>query len=242
MPWNLSTGLRKAILGSETTGQDGLIANTITFTTNKIQDSGNGLGNFHVGDFIRVRMGANDNVIAKVLVASAAELEFASSTFTTAAAGTYVFIEALRGGSGSIADIFRGGILDLYDGAIPTDADAAESGNHLARLTLNGDSFSPGAMANGMNLALYGDLLKRAIDPNTGAAEKIQGDGIADGTASWGRYYANDVTTGASITAVRMDGIVSTTNGNPIVMAGGRTIVTGGPVAVTDIEFSITAI
>lgn len=238
MAWTLSSGFQQAILAGDPENTAKLIADTITFTTSAIQDSGSGLGVFAIGDHIRVIGGANNDVVARVITASATELTFAAGTFTAATAGTNLAIEATTGGS--FMGILRNGRLDLYSGALPADADAAETGVKLASITMNGGTFVADASANGINIGvLSSNTMKRAVDPNTGTTEVWTGDGLADGTAGYGRWYANDVTTGASTSAIRMDGTVTTSTGGDIVMTNGRDIMIGAPATVTDV--SITA-
>ncbi len=246
MAWNLSSGFVKAIQQKRIETIKRVIANTISFQTNKILDSANGLGDFKVGDWVHIiaptQGGVNDNVIARVIAASDSELTFAGGSFTAAAAGSYYVLTSFK--AGSIAEVLKNGTLHLYAGSRPGSADDSEgSATKLVEITLNGAAFTPGQPTNGLNLGqLSGGALKRAIDPETGNTEVWQGTGIADGTAGWGRWYANDVVTGNSTDAIRIDGIVTTTSGGDIVMANGREIVTGSPATVTNVNFYVTGV
>ena len=240
MSWNFSTGLQKALLAAGVESSVWLAATTISLTATTIDDSANGFGNFKVGDWVRVKSAANNDVYAKVLSATSPQLVFPAGTFTPESAGSIVVVEALSVSGGAWKEVLKGGTLHIFSGSRPTDADQAESSTLLARMTLNGDPFAAGLMENGLNLDLVDTHLERAIDPVTGLKEDWRGLGIADGTAAWGRWYANDLTTGASTSAIRMDGIVTTTSGGDIVMAGGRNIVTGSPAVVTNVNMTVS--
>ena len=109
----------------------------------------------------------------------------------------------------SFADIFANGVLRIFGGTRPTDADSDESGNTLLlEITLDGGSFTPGSPTNGLNFA--DDAASGALEKS--AAETWQGDGQADATATWFRFYDNNLVTGASTSAVRFDGNVGTSS------------------------------
>jgi hypothetical protein len=117
--------------------------------------------------------------------------------FSTGAAAALV-------GSQSFESIFRNGCILVYTGAQPASADAAATGTLLARITPDGDAFEPG-VPNGVQFYQSGKYVVRnptqqwVITP------------IATGTAGYFRMVGNapDVN-GASFTAVRLDGGVST--------------------------------
>jgi len=239
MAWKNSTGFRNALLARETSNDVYLLADDITFTTNKIQSSSSGLGDFKVGHFVWVTGGTNNNKVAKVLEASSSELTFAANTFTAESAGNARCIMTIKGGS--VKEIMRNGRLDLYGSPQPADADSAETGTLLASLTLNGNPSTSGDPTNGLNLGqLTSSVLKRALDPSTNDTEVWSGNGLADGTAVWGRWYANNVVTGASTTAIRRDGTVTTVSSGDIVMSSGRDIAVGVPAVLTSVSVTLT--
>jgi hypothetical protein len=238
--WTFSTGLKNALLARGADNKVGYIANTISFTDSSIQDSANGLGNFGLHDFIRVidLNGANNNVFAQVIANTSNELTFAPGTFTAQGAGNNIFLEVFSGGS--FVSVFQNGVLDIYNGTNPSDADGAESGTLLCRITKNGAAFTPGNSANGCSVTLgLGAQVKKATDPATGLQEQWSGVGLADGTATWVRWYDNDVVTGASSTAIRMDGLVTQNTGGELVMSSGRDIITGRQVIISDVNFGL---
>lgn len=112
-------------------------------------------------------------------------------------------VNALAGGGagdGSFKDVFANAVIVIRTGTQPANADAAESGDILGMITVGGGAFTGGSATNGLNwdAAVAGVCAKPsseewAIIPS------------ASGTAGWGRLYANDMTTGESTSAVRID-------------------------------------
>jgi len=102
---------------------------------------------------------------------------------------------------GDITTMFNSGELHIYSGAQPADADATEgAGTLLVTITL------PAANAFAAS-AVSGQIAK------AGTWSAATGAG---GTAAWFRMYDSAVTTGASTTAVRIDGTVDLTTGDLI--------------------------
>lgn len=243
MAWNYSTGFGDKIKAGTATTDVWKAATTISLSTTTITDSGNGFGNFAAGDWIRVLSPLNKNVFAQLISTTVGTLVCAAGTFTaeTNAGADIIVVEKVAGGS--YADIFMNGRLDLYTGGRPINADAVETGTKLLSITLNAGTFTPGTSLNGLNFrVLSGNYLGKAIDPVTGEEEEWRGDGIVAGTAGWGRFYDNAAITGASITAVRKDGVVTTTTGGDIVMSSGRSIEIGAPAAVTNVNIYNTGV
>jgi len=104
-------------------------------------------------------------------------------------------------GTASFKDAMEDGIIDIYSGSQPADADTAESGTQLVRITVSSGAFTSGVATNGLEFgtASGGSIAKAS-------AETWSGVGLATGTAGWFRFYANTVVTGGSTTAVRFDG------------------------------------
>lgn len=92
------------------------------------------------------------------------------------------------------------GVIDVYTGAQPASADAAETGTKLLRITVASGAFTSGVGANGLSLL-------DAVGGVVGKASEVwSGVGLANGTAGWYRFYANTVVTGISTTSARLDG------------------------------------
>jgi len=112
-------------------------------------------------------------------------------------------VNALAGGGagdGSFKDVFANAVIVIRTGTQPATADAAESGDVLGMITVDGGEFVASEVTNGLNwdAAVAGVCAKPS-------AEEWAIIPTASGTAGYGRLYANDMTTGESTTAVRMD-------------------------------------
>ena len=246
MGWILSTQLQKDLLAGDITISENIISDALTFTSNKITAGTALFGNIKENDWVLVGgSSANKNIYARVLTATTTELTFGAGTFTAEASGTDTVL--LTFAKGCIKDLFKNSVLVLRTGSRPADADALETGDVLAEITKDGGTFVANAPENGINTRLVVDSgvvsLKRAMkldDPAT--PEVLQGVGLAGGTAGWGRWYLNDKSTGASTSASRMDGTVTTSTGGDIVMANGRDVAVGAPVTITDISMKISGV
>lgn len=108
--------------------------------------------------------------------------------------------------TGSLQDTMVNGILCIYSGTQPTSADDGEGSTLLCKVTVASGAFTAGTATNGINMATAataGTLPKST-------SEVWSGVNAVTGTAGWYRFYANDYTTGASTTACRIDGAIST--------------------------------
>ena len=139
----------------------------------------------------------------------------------------------------AVRTAYANGVLALFNGTQPADANDAEgAGSLLALITVGSGAFEAGVATNGLNFdAPVGGVLSKA------AAETWSGNGTAaagsGGTvATWFRFYANAYVTGASTTAVRYDGAI----GGPLSTAELKltvtTIVTGVPVVISDFTYT----
>jgi len=145
---------------------------------------------------------------------------------------------------GSMAELLTNSTIDIFAGTRPAGgADETEGGIPILSITLNGDAFVGGVATNGINLGVMdGTTLKRAIDAvNDPALEVWKGAGLSDNTAGWARWYSNDKTTGASTTAVRMDGVVATSGGD-LNMVNGTSIVTDVYSEVSDVSVTVAGV
>lgn len=214
MTLRLSTGLRDSLLenaalahaiaqGTDLTFVDGGAGDdTITRTTGSFITDG-----FEIGDWIQVfnaTTGANDFAV-KLTAVVALTLSFVTGTVNTGEAGVATtVIVAAKGGS--IQDLLKHGVIDIYSGLQPADADAVETGTKLVTITKDGSAHSTTTGANGLEFedaAVDGVLSKKSGD-------EWKGDPASAGVAGWFRFYAQSKTTGASTTAVRFDGAINT--------------------------------
>lgn len=128
-------------------------------------------------------------------------------------------------------NLFANGILKIFSGSQPADADTTESGTLLCTITLASGAFTGGVSTNGIN---FGTASAGAIAK--AAAETWSGVVASTGTAGWFRFYANDATTGASTTAARFDGAIAT-SGAELNMSS-TSLTSGATTTIT--SFSVT--
>ena len=102
---------------------------------------------------------------------------------------------------------FTNGVLEIYSGIQPASSNDTELGNGtlLVVITNGGLAFTGGQPTNGLN---FGTPVAGGMDK--AAAEVWKGTVLVNGTAGWYRFYDNSYTKGASTTAKRFDGAVST--------------------------------
>jgi hypothetical protein len=196
----------RLITGTTFAFEDG----TGTGGTDRITDSGNGFvtAGYEPGEYITVAGSTSNNVSGvKVSAVAAGYLEIPAGSLSTESAGDQVIIAAGSAG-GSMDELLRNGIIEIYTGTQPSSADSAESGTKLLRITLSSGAFTPGSPTNGLNFAT---AVSGVASKESG--ETWSGAGITDGTAGWFRFYDNSYTTGASTTAVRYDGVCGVGSG-----------------------------
>lgn len=106
-------------------------------------------------------------------------------------------------GAIGFAATFANGIIEIYSGAQPANADAAPTGTLLGTVTLGSGAFTPGVATNGLTFAAA----------SGGAVSKLgvwSFNGVAIGTAGWFRFKANAVDAGGvSAVLPRLDGSVA---------------------------------
>lgn len=241
MTIRLSTGLRNKMLGMVSEIHAFKAANTIAFVDSgpdTITDSGNGLvaAGFLPGDKLFVAGTANNNttVTTPFTIASVAVGTItldAGDSLTAEGAGTVFALAAARGGS--FKDVFKDGVLRIYSGSQPANADTAAAGTLLLEITVSAGAFAHGSYANGLE---FGDAALGIIDKS--ASETWQGLGLAAGTAAWFRLCANPTDAGgASTTLPRIDGTVGTSS-TDIVM-GSTSIAAGSTYTVDQFQFTL---
>lgn len=245
MAWNLSTGAKLALLAKTPNVDVSLIAATISFGdgdgtggTDTINDSGSGLGVFAQDDYILVVNGTNANTMVKAITVAAGKIEVIAGSFTTEAAGSNICL--IKISTGAFAEVFRNAVADIRSGTRPSTADLVESGTLLMKLTKDAGVFVAGTSANGLNWEMSSTTLKRATDPETGVSEVWKGIGLVTGTPGHVRVYANDYTTGASSSAVRMDGVVSS-SGADMNITTGNSVTVDVYAEVSDVSFTVSS-
>lgn len=230
MTLRLSTGLRNAMLDEKAVAANLMTGTTFSFedgtgtdSRDRIADSGNGMVDFIPGDNIVVVGSTSNNVTAEILAVAAGYVEVAAGVLSTEAAGDQVVLAGASGGS--LVDLFRNCVIDIYSGSQPSDADSVETGTKLVTITLSSGAFTGGVAANGIN---FGNVSSGVLAKETG--EVWSGEASATGTAGWFRIYDNAKTTGASTSEIRMDGAVAT-SGSQLNLSS-TAITSGGTITV----------
>ena len=204
-----------------------------------INDTGDGLltAGFSAGDAVLI-YGFTGGMAAihgpvTVVTAEAGTLTFATGTLADDDAGESVTLVALKGGS--LKDIFKDGVMEIYTGSQPATADAAKQGTLLLRISRDSGTMVSGAVANGLEfgLASAGAIAKDSTE--------VWSDvGLADGTAGWFRLYANATDAGGADTTPflypRIDGAVATSGAEATMSS---TTITTGATSTVD-TFTIT--
>jgi len=134
----------------------------------------------------------------------------------------------------SFKDMMKDGVIRIYSGSQPVDADAAETGTLLVLITLNSGSFTPGSPDNGLE---FGDASDGVIAKADG--EVWSGVGLAEATAGWFRFYDNNMTTGASTSAIRFDGSVGT-SGAQLILSN-INITVGATITIDSFQITLPA-
>lgn len=220
-----STGLRDKCHGLQAQVVGAIIGTSLAFvdgggSADSITDSGSGFitAGFAPGQKLFVQgatTGANDTALTGVRITSveAGTLTIPTGSVDTAESGIAGTVVAVAEG-GSLKDVMRDGIIKIYSGSQPEDADTAVSGTLLLALTVSSGAFVAGAFDNG--LEFEDDPLSGEIEKNS---DVWSGVGLADGTAGWFRFSANPTDNGTSSTTLpRIDGSVGT-SGSDLVMA-----------------------
>jgi hypothetical protein len=130
-----------------------------------------------------------------------------------------------------------GGTVHIFGGAIPVDADAAETGTLLMKLTKDGATHTPGSSVNGlvMGTSTAGVLSKNG---DTWSGVGLAAAGAEGILATYYRWYDVDVVTGLSTTAKRVDGAIGTSTAFEMRMIGSTLIVEGAPATVNTFTFT----
>ena len=232
-----STGLRNALLGTipsvtDAGSQIAFVNGTakITDTQSRFLSSG-----FRPGDVIEVSdsdSGTNDGYYSVTSIASdGSDMVVSPAPTDEAAAAATPTIACVT--SKGLLDIFRHATIKIYTGSQPADADTAESGSELVQITVSSGSFTKGTATNGLDFdAPASGVISKA------SGETWSGAAGAAGTAGWFRLYDNALITGASTTAIRVDGAVAVSGGQ---LNMSTSIDANAPVTVDQFDLTLPA-
>lgn len=129
---------------------------------------------------------------------------------------------------------YANGVMEIYSGTQPTNADTTEvgGGTLLAIITEDGGAFTGGSSTNGLN---FGTPSSGVVDKSS--SETWKGTILASGVAGWFRFYSNAYTKGASTSALRFDGAISTSSTAELQMLN-TTLTAGGEVTITSLPIT----
>lgn len=130
---------------------------------------------------------------------------------------------------------FTNGVMYIYSGPQPANADAAVSGTLLGKVSVGAGAFAFGTATYGLNFdaPVLGVLSKAA-------AEAWQMVATAAGTAGWFRLMGNATDAlGSSTTLVRLDGAIATA-GSDLNIPNIEFII-GTPVTIDVFAFTLPA-
>lgn len=129
-------------------------------------------------------------------------------------------------------------VIGIYSGSQPASANDTEgSGSLLCLITLNGGAFTGGVSTNGLNFDGPSDGVLSKPSGATWSGNGLAAAGTGT-TATWFRVYPNAYTTGASTSAVRYDGAISTSSTAELQMTN-TTVVQGVPVTINSFNLTI---
>lgn len=212
-----STGLRDKMLAYRARPIGAIIGATLAFVDNgaspdSITDSGNGFitADFAPGQILFVQgatTSANDTGCSgkEILSVAAGTITIATGSVDTAEAGAAGTVVAVAKG-GCLADVMKDGVIKIYSGSQPADADTTiGSATLLLTLTQSSGAWVADAFDNGLDFeqdASSAVLTKESTETWSGVA-------VASGEAGFFRHYANATDDGsASTTLPRIDGSV----------------------------------
>ncbi len=128
--------------------------------------------------------------------------------------------------------------IHLYSSTQPATANGAELGTLLARITLDGGAFVGGSPTNGLNFGdIEHDETNGQLILHRDLTETWTGEGLADGTPGWARIYDNDLVTGESAVALRIDGTTALMGGEFALSSA--TIKAGVPISIDTCDIKV---
>ena len=130
-------------------------------------------------------------------------------------------------------ELFTNGIIYIYAGPQPINADGAVQGLLLGKVTVNAGAFTPGSPTNGINFGVPANgVIAKSV------SEVWQMVGIAAGTAGWFRLMGNAADDlGPSTILSRMDGAIANSGGD--LNLSTLSVVVGTPITIDVFQFTL---
>lgn len=123
-------------------------------------------------------------------------------------------------------------VIGVFNGVQPTTSNDSEgSAELLGLVTLNAGVFTPGQPTNGLNFSAAVDGVLSKAPGEIWKLVGLPAAGSSGKNATWFRVYTNAYVTGASSSALRWDGSISTASSaelrmtNPVIVEGVETTI-----------------
>lgn len=137
-----------------------------------------------------------------------------------------------------IAADYAGGIIAIYGGASqPASADDAETGTLLCLVTDGGLEHTPGVGTNGLEFGPPTNGVMNISSSQTWRGTVLAAAGTGT-VATYFRFYDKNHTTGASTTAKRFDGAISTSSSSELSWSN-TTLVSGAPFTINSFPYTV---
>lgn len=241
-----STGLRDHLQGLQATVVGAVVGAGLAFvdggeSADTITDAANGFVTAKFAPNMKLFVqgastAGNNTQITGVRLTSVAvgTLTIPTGSVANAEAGAVGTVVAVAKG-GSLKDILMDGVIRVYTGAQPDEADdSIGTATLLLTLTVSAGAFVAGAFGNGLEFEddpLSGEIEKRST-------ETWQGVAVASGSPGWFRFYANATDAGGESTVLpRVDGTVGSAGD----MILGTTIVSGRTYTLDSFKLTLPA-
>lgn len=236
MALRLSTALRQQLMGEQLAYTSDTIAATDTPTLTD-SDSQFLVEGFRPGMLIEVSgftgTAANDQLMVVGDVTAGVMVVTVEVPLVGDEAGEDVTLTAY---AQAFRDIFNYGVLCIYTGNQPANADTAPTGTLLLKITESSGAHVAGAVANGLN---FDAPVAGVIGKNSTA---WSGVGLATGTAGWFRFYSNlylSMGAGLGADSLCFDGTVGTSGAQ--LNLSSVAIVTDATTTIDEFEITLPA-
>lgn len=133
--------------------------------------------------------------------------------------------------TGDFKTLMDNGVLVVYSGSQPADADSVENGTKLMEITDSGAATAvPMGAGDGLTFDEPEGTGSDTLMPKAAAETWQEASALATGTAGWFRFYSGDYVQGATVTGLHFDGNIATSGGEldlaslAIILAASHTV------------------